>query len=1198
LHSDAATEQLADPPSPELIEVAQARRRVRGTARRAIQVTRVADGITAAKNGPLESLANIIQKIADAPTIGVAAQALVNAIQARLDIPEVVIRDRNGMELASAIMPHEYDESDLDLPLRCGGEITGFLRLKGNPHGTWRVSAQEQIKALLDLAAIMLLNTGRSDSTGKSHVADLGPTVNASLTDQQHKETAVLSFISEQVCRKLKADFAFTANSPTDMTGFLYGAYAMRSDRWQVYRDQSGEGLTARALQAGRPVAIMSVEHDRSVSSEEAALRSLEGARTLMAVPVIRHGLPLGVITIGWRRAVVVGHREMAEGQAGADQLAAILGDPQGAELLERLSSAVELAMSDADLDVLIPKIVKEAATALEIEQCGMLVVDERNKTLRPMASVGLPVAFFRGFSTVAVGPDVATTGKTVATGATSITVDLMDDPDWEPYRALAAPLGLRSVWATPVINSVGRTLGAFTVYRRRVGAPGPRQLATLELAGSILAAAYNRARRASETTQPVPASKLLSPQLASVIDQLPGGVVVYDKYRHVIYRNEAARAIGYGPGADQGLVEVGAVTYFAREGSGFKKLEPWQRPSIRALRGELLHNFEVYCDLAGREAPDRCLQIHSAPLRDPQSRIIGAILMFNDCTIERRLARELAASEAQMRAMQEATPCGIALFDADGRKLWANAATSTIISSKAAGRMEDIIVQMTDEAGAPLELSDFPPHAALRTGQVIRDQVLCQRAADGRARWLQVDAAPIRDEAGNAVQVVMSVLDITHHKNTVFALKHQAFHDSLTGLANRSKFLEALELAVMTTAADDVLALLLLDVDRFREVNDTLGHDSGDKLVQQLASRLSRAVGPNAVLGRLGGDEFGVLLRNANSAQATAVARNILKVLEPPFEVMGQTFDVDISIGIALSPDHGMEAHTLFRRADVAMYAAKNARDGFAVYAAKYDDMHSPDRLSLLGELRRAVEQGQLFLEYQPQVRMSDYKITGVEALVRWRHPTRGLIAPAQFIQLAEGTGAIKPVTIWVLNEAIRQCSEWRKEGYDLEVAVNLSTRTLHDANLASTITDLLLEHRVPPSRLTLEITESAIMEDPTGAMVVLTRLSNMGILLAIDDFGTGYSSLAYLQRLPAHSIKIDKSFVVRLADNANDAVIVKSIIELGHNLGQAILAEGVENQAGLDILARLGCDAAQGYYLSRPISPGDITELLRKSG
>ncbi|MDB5076453.1 MAG: hypothetical protein JWO42_2632 [Chloroflexi bacterium] len=1193
MHHDAAMEQLVDPPTSDLVEVAQESRHTQGTQRHALQASHISDAAPAPQSGPRESLADTLQRIADAPTFEIATKLLVDAIRADLAVPGVVLRDRGGMDLASAIVPHEDDYSEIDLPLRCGGEIVGFLKISGNSHGALREPAEQDVKALLDLAAIMLAHATRPTSTVDLHLASISDQLESPRIAQLHKESAALSFISEQVCRKLNADFAFTANAPTDLTGFLYGAYGMRSDRWQLYRDQSGNGLTARALQAGRPIVVLSVEHDRSVSPEEATMRTLEGACTLIAVPVLSHGQPLGMITIGWRRGTVVGHLEMADGQAVADQLAAILGDPQGHEYLQSLAIAVELAASDTDVEALIPKIVKEAAAALEIEQCSMHVVDERDKSLTLMASVGLPVAFFRGFSPVAVRPYVATTGKAILTGATAITSDLMDDPDWEPFRMLAAPLGLRSVWAVPVVSSAGRTLGVFTVYRRLMGAPGPRQLATQELVGSILASVYNRARRASEAAQIVQTSRLLGPQLAAVVDQLPGGVVVYNEHRHIMYRNEAARAIGYGPGADQGLVDVGAVSYFVRDGSGFRRLEPWQRPSMRALRGELLHNFEVFCDLTGGEAPDRCLQIYSAPLRDGQQRIIGAILMFNDCTVERRLMRDLAVSESQLRAMQEASPCGIALFDAQGRQLWANAAASIIIPAGATASLQDIVIGLHDEAGAALDLADFPPQTAICTGQAVHGRVLRLRTADGEARWVQIDAAPICDELGSTVQVVMSVLDVTHHKKATHALEHQAFYDSLTGLVNRSTFQDALDQALKATATSDATVLLLLDIDRFREINVTLGHKSGDILVRQLASRLAGAVGPNVLLGRIGGDEFGVLLRQSGFAQATSVARSILKAVESPFEVVDQSFEVDVSIGIALSPDHGTDAGTLLRRADIAMSAAQNAHDGFAVYTGK-QDLHSPDRLSLSGELRRAIELGQLFLEYQPQIRMSDRKMIGVEALVRWRHPVRGLIPPEQFIQLAEGTGAIKPMTIWVLKEAIRQCGEWRKEGHDLQVAVNLSTRTLHDANLASTIVDLLLEYLVPPNRLTLEITESAIMEDPSGAMVVLTRLSNMGIRLAIDDFGTGYSSLAYLQRLPAHCIKIDQSFVTHLADKANDAVIVKAIIELGHNLGQSILAEGVENQRALDLLAQLGCDAAQGYYLSRPISAPAIRDLI----
>jgi EAL domain-containing protein (putative c-di-GMP-specific phosphodiesterase class I) len=335
--------------------------------------------------------------------------------------------------------------------------------------------------------------------------------------------------------------------------------------------------------------------------------------------------------------------------------------------------------------------------------------------------------------------------------------------------------------------------------------------------------------------------------------------------------------------------------------------------------------------------------------------------------------------------------------------------------------------------------------------------------------------------------------------------------------------------------------------------------------------------------------------MERATVVDATSMARKILRDLEKPFEIVGQTLDVDASIGVALCPDHGDDAGALLRRADIAMYVAKHSHDGFTVYAARLD-LHSPDRLSLLGELRRSIDQGHLFLAYQPLIRIPDRKLVGMEALVRWQHPVHGLISPDGFISLAEGTGAIKPLTIWVLNEALRQCSEWRLKGLDLEVSVNISARNLHDVSLAATVLDSLLKYQVPPNRLTLEITESAIMSDPSSAMIVLSRLSNMGVHLAIDDFGTGYSSLAYLQRLPTRNIKIDKSFVLRLCENANDAAIVRAIIELGHSLGHTVLAEGVEDESVLALLAQFGCDFAQGYFFSKPLPAPEIEDWIRE--
>jgi EAL domain-containing protein (putative c-di-GMP-specific phosphodiesterase class I) len=309
---------------------------------------------------------------------------------------------------------------------------------------------------------------------------------------------------------------------------------------------------------------------------------------------------------------------------------------------------------------------------------------------------------------------------------------------------------------------------------------------------------------------------------------------------------------------------------------------------------------------------------------------------------------------------------------------------------------------------------------------------------------------------------------------------------------------------------------------------------------------------------------------------------------------IEGQAIRTGGSIGIAIAPLHSGDADTLLRYADTAMYAAKRGRRTYALYDPA-QDAHSPERLALLGELREAIAGGGLQLHYQPKATLSTGEVTAVEALARWPHPERGFIPPGQFIPLAEASGLIGPLTLWVLGEAVRQCGAWRQEGQALEIAVNLSAWTLHDPEILTVVDGLLQAHDVPPALLRLEVTESAVMDDPDRALDVLARLSALGVRLSIDDFGTGYSSLAYLKRLPVDELKIDQAFVRHVADDEADATIVRSTISLGHNLGLNVVAEGVEDEAAWRLLAEAGCDRAQGYYLARPMPAGDVVRWLQ---
>jgi diguanylate cyclase len=426
-------------------------------------------------------------------------------------------------------------------------------------------------------------------------------------------------------------------------------------------------------------------------------------------------------------------------------------------------------------------------------------------------------------------------------------------------------------------------------------------------------------------------------------------------------------------------------------------------------------------------------------------------------------------------------------------------------------------------------------------------------------------------------------------------ASQHQALHDPLTRLPNRELFADRVGQAIRT--ADRQLrpaALLLLDLDRFKDVNDTLGHHHGDLLLNEVATRLAGVLRQVDTVARLGGDEFAVLLPDATADGAVAVAQKVRSALHQPLTLDGVGLDLDASIGIAVYPDHGGDAAELLQHADVAMYAAKQTHAGFVVYDPAVDQ-HSPKRLALLGGLRRALERDELVLHYQPKADLHTGQVLGAEALVRWQHPTHGLLGPGEFIPLAERTGLIHPLTRWVLDAALRQAAEWRQAGNHLSMAVNVSTRSLLDRDFPDHVADRLAAWQVPAASLVLEVTESAVMADPALALEILSRLHALGVGLALDDFGTGYSSMAYLKALPVDELKVDRSFVGQMATSTSDAVIVRSTIDLGHNLGLHVVAEGVENQATWEELAALGCDTAQGYHLGRPMPAAELERWLR---
>ena len=469
----------------------------------------------------------------------------------------------------------------------------------------------------------------------------------------------------------------------------------------------------------------------------------------------------------------------------------------------------------------------------------------------------------------------------------------------------------------------------------------------------------------------------------------------------------------------------------------------------------------------------------------------------------------------------------------------------------------------------------------------------------EGRVFWWRDDGQALPGPEGKVRFVSGFILDVTEQRLAEESQRKRRFVDPLTGLPNRETLQARLGPALAESARTGrPLALLILALDRFREIKNTLGHHHGDTIVREVAGRVGFALGDEHRVARLKGDEFGVLLPDADATFARQVSDRILGSLERPFMIPPPSLDpapavklpieVSASVGIAVSPDHGTEAETLLRNADAALVAAQKLGGGASVVYSAECEPFDPSQLALLGELRRSLEGNELQLHYQPKVDLKTRTVVGAEALLRWNHPKRGPVSPAEFIPLAEqtGSGLIRLLTKWVLDRAAGEARAWERAGRQIPVAVNVSARSLHDGRIVDDVEETLLTHDLRPERLQVEVTESAVMADAGRAAEVLSNLSSRGVAVAIDDFGTGQTSLVLLKRLPVRQLKIDKSFVMGMAgEEGADTAIVRSAADLAHNLGLDVVAEGVEDQWTLDLLSTFGCDQAQGYHIARPM-------------
>ncbi|HHJ18908.1 MAG TPA: EAL domain-containing protein [Gammaproteobacteria bacterium] len=561
-----------------------------------------------------------------------------------------------------------------------------------------------------------------------------------------------------------------------------------------------------------------------------------------------------------------------------------------------------------------------------------------------------------------------------------------------------------------------------------------------------------------------------------------------------------------------------------------------------------------------------------------------------------RKMRRSLLSREERLKAIMEQSFDGMVVVDENGMIESANPAMERMFGygpGELVGQSVKVIIPFPTR-----EKHDEYIRNYIRSGKGnvigrLREEIGCRK--DGTTFPIEMSTSEMW--IGDQRYFLGIIRDITVKKKRIEALRHQALHDALTGLPNRTLLEDRIEQAISAARrANATVAILYMDLDRFKEINDTLGHHFGDKVLQHVASSVHGVLRESDTLARLGGDEFAILLPGVDEAGAIKIARKVRGVFDEAIQIDEHSLHLEGSIGIVLYPGHGTDVSTLIQHADVAMYVAKERDDGIAVYDMALDH-YNVRNLVLMGELRSAIENEALEIHFQPIVNLASGRCVGAEALVRWPHEKHGLMYPDSFIPLAERGGLIQKLGLVVLKKTLTVCAGCRGLSSAMVVAVNLSAKDLQSPDLARRVAETLRQTGIPPQHLKLEITESAIMSDQAQALGILKQLNAMGVRLAIDDFGTGYSSLSYLKSLPVDDIKIDRSFVTDMRSDKSNAVIVKSTIDLAHNMGLRVIAEGVEDRETYDELAVLGCDEAQGYYLSRPLPVPELIEWVETS-
>ncbi|MFO7813522.1 MAG: EAL domain-containing protein, partial [Pelovirga sp.] len=626
--------------------------------------------------------------------------------------------------------------------------------------------------------------------------------------------------------------------------------------------------------------------------------------------------------------------------------------------------------------------------------------------------------------------------------------------------------------------------------------------------------------------------------------------------------------------------------------------LSPVESPVTKVLKEGLIVGLANHTLLIHRDGSERPIADSGAPIFDDQGQITGVVLVFRDQTEERRTVQQLRESATTFKKLSqvvEQNSAAVIITDINANIEYVNSKFTEITGYSAAeviGKNPRILQSGEMDKSVHRQLWSH-----LLAGEQWQGEFL-NKHRDGHLFWVRAQISPLRDDQGRTTHYIAVKEDITIQKRNEKQLEYQASYDALTGLANRTLLMDRLDQAIRyAQRSQRMVAVLLLDLDRFKVINDTLGHTAGDTVLCQIAERLKSAVRDTDTVARFGGDEFIVLLTEVCSEQdLDPIIQNILQVFKGPCQIEQRQLVLAASIGISIFPQNSSDPEHLIRYADIAMYQSKQSGSEFAFYSDEMDSF-GLDTLDLEHDLHGALQRQEFCLHYQPKVDLQTGTISGCEALLRWQHPKLGMVSPGQFIPLAEQTNLIVPIGAWVLEEACRQSLAWQAAGLPpIRIAVNLSARQFRQGDLAATVNSILSESGLDPGLLELELTESMIMDDPQGAEQALVALKNLGVSLSLDDFGTGYSSLNYLSRFPVDHLKIDQSFIRDIGTSAARTAVVSSIIDIAHNLQLMAIAEGVETQDQLAFLVANKCDAMQGYLFSKPLPAGAFAQLLRQ--